>query len=425
MIDLLKKDFIVSIKGEGIRNIKYVLIFLLMYFLFNSQSYYITPMFISYLIVADTFYNDYKGKNMNYINSMPISKEDIVYSKYILAIITIIIITSICGILNFLLEPVFHRSMVLNDIYYSITIFIAVISITLLLYFKFGYHKIRTLAGTISIIIFFIVLIPMSAITDIVHHAKTIGIDQGISFVGPFSSIFNYISNKPELINISRFIIFILVWLIFIISMYISLKIINEKYNKINYIKFFKISIIIIVITIIFNLLSNIIFSDLKHEYDYLENNDTEVGFELDSRYEDEKGINLKFEINNPTKYTFKLEDAYLNFDMYENGNKEIISNSSIKIETQYPFEESDSNWNIYHKGIKPKCNGYLVFTVPKGLKLDSNNFALDSIGYDIKGQFVVDIPFIDGGYITIRPEFNMGGSKSEVYLQELDIEKK
>ncbi len=32
MINLIKKDFIVSIRGEGIRNIKYLLVFLFMYF---------------------------------------------------------------------------------------------------------------------------------------------------------------------------------------------------------------------------------------------------------------------------------------------------------------------------------------------------------------------------------------------------------
>ena len=61
-----------------------------------------------------------------------------------------------------------------------------------------------------------------------------------------------------------------------------------------------------------------------------------------------------------------------------------------------------------------------MEFTIPKGLNLDDNYFSLDSIVYDIKGQFVVDLPFKYGGYITIRPGVNMGGSMSEVTLYEL-----
>jgi ABC-2 type transport system permease protein len=421
MLNLIKKDFIVSIKGEGIRNIKYIFIFLFMYFLLNSQSYYITPIFISYLIIANTFYNDYKPNNMNYINSIPISKEDIVYSKYILAFIVIILVTTICSLINFILEPIFHRSSVLNDIYISLSIFILIMSIVLPMYFKFGYHKIRVLAGGLSVFIFFTALIPMDIILGIIHDFRISSESNGISFAGPFSHFFNYLVENPSFLNNIMMNINIMILFIFILSMYISLKIINKKSSKIKANKFIKLSLIIIIISTLFILGNKFIFKNLVHEYDYLIKNEFDINIELNKKFETKKGLNLKFKIKNPTKYNFRLEESYITFDMYEDKNKEVMTNSSLKIDMKYPFEESDVNWPIFFKGVKPHSYGYIEFTIPKGLKLDGKYFSLDSIGYDIKGRFVVDLPFTDGGYITIRPDFNMGGSMSQVSLTELN----
>lgn len=61
-----------------------------------------------------------------------------------------------------------------------------------------------------------------------------------------------------------------------------------------------------------------------------------------------------------------------------------------------------------------------MEYTIPKGLNLDDDYFSLDSIAYDITGKFLVDLPFTHIGDIIIRPDFNMGGSMSEVTLPEL-----
>ena len=110
---------------------------------------------------------------------------------------------------------------------------------------------------------------------------------------------------------------------------------------------------------------------------------------------------------------------------MYKDKNKEMMTNSPLKIDMKNSFEESDVNWQIITKGIKPNSYAYVEYTIPKGLNLDDDYFSLDSIVYDIEGQFVVDLPFTDGGYITIRPDFNMGGSMSEVSLSELNKDNK
>lgn len=425
MINLIKKDFIVSIRGEGIRNIKYLLVFLFMYFFLNSASYYITPIFISYLIVANTFYNDYKSNNMNYINSIPVSKEDIVYSKYILAFIVIILVTTICSLINFILEPIFHRSSVLNDIYFSLSIFILIISIVLPMYFKFEYHNIRNIAGGLSVVIFFIAFIPMDMIATMIYHSSTSNESSYISFSGSFSNLLNFLVNQFSIMNISMPIIVMTIFIIFILSMYISLRIINKKNNKIKTNKFIKLSLIIIIISTLFVLGNKFIFKNLIHENDYLIKNDFEIDIKLNKKYETKNGLKLRFKIENPTKYTFRLEESYITFDMYKDKNKEMMTNSPLKIDMKNSFEESDINWQIITKGIKPNSYAYVEYTIPKGLNLDDDYFSLDSIVYDIEGQFVVDLPFTDGGYITIRPDFNMGGSMSEVSLSELNKDNK
>lgn len=420
MINLIKKDFIVSIKGEGIRNIKYVLVFLFMYFFFNSSSYYITPIFISYLIVANTFYNDYKLNNMNYINSIPVSKEDIVYSKYILAFIVIILVTTICSLINFILEPIFHRSSVLNDIYFSLSIFMLIMSIALPMYFKLGYHNIRTIAGILSVFIFFIAFIPMDMIATMIHHSSISNESSYISFSGSFSNLLNFLVNQFRVMNISMPIIVMTIFIIFILSMYISLKIINKKNKNIKTNKFIKLSLFMIIISALFILGNKFIFKNLIHEDDYLIKNNFEIDIKLNKKYQTKNGLKLRFKIENPTKYTFRLEESYITFDMYKDKNKEMLTNSPLKIDMKYPFEESDINWPLFSKGIKPHSYTYMEYTIPKGLNLDDDYFSLDSIAYDITGKFLVDLPFTHIGDIIIRPDFNMGGSMSEVSLPEL-----
>ena len=416
MLSLIKKDFIVSIKGEGIRNIKYVLVFLFMYFFFNSSSYYITPIFISYLIVANTFYNDYKSNNMNYINSIPVSKEDRVYSKYILAFIVIILVTTICSLINFILEPIFHRSSVLNDIYFSLSIFMLIMSIALPMYFKFEYHNIRTIAGILSVFIFFIAFIPMDMITIMIHNSNIQNELSCISFTVPFSNLLIFLDNM----NITMPAIVMTIFIIFILSMYISLKIINRKNSNIKTNKFIKLSLIIIIISTLFVLGNKFIFKNLIHEDDYLIKNNFEIDIKLNKKYQTKNGLKLRFKIENPTKYTFRLEESYITFDMYKDKNKEMMTNSPLKIDMKNSFEESDINWQIITKGIKPHSYAYVEYTIPKGLNLDDDYFSLDSIAYDITGKFLVDLPFTHIGDIIIRPDFNMGGSMSEVSLPEL-----
>lgn len=232
MINLIKKDIITSIISEGKSNIKYILIFLVFYIVSKEQHYYITPVFISYLIIANSFYCDYENNSRNFIKSMPISLEDIVYSKYLMSAGVIIITTIFCTMINQIFSIFLFREVVLDDIYIGVNSFLIIISIVLPLYFKFGYHKVRTLCGFISVWILILCISILSMVSDKVFYSSRI--DCFISYASTnsiSSNIINLIENiSTKYLNLNTMTIIILI--IFIISMFISLKIIkSKKYN--------------------------------------------------------------------------------------------------------------------------------------------------------------------------------------------------
>lgn len=233
MLNLIKKDIITSIKSEGIKNIKYLLIFLVFYIIFKDQHYYITPIFISYLILANTFYCDYENNSRNFIKSMPTSKEDIVYSKYIMGAAIILIITILCTIINQIFSMFSLRGVVLDDIYFSVNSFLIIISIILPLYFRFGYHKVRGLCGFISVFILIFCIAALSMISDNVFYSSRPDHFISYAITSKFGNVIvNFIENtSTKYLNLNTMTFITLI--IFIISMYISLKII--KYKKSNY----------------------------------------------------------------------------------------------------------------------------------------------------------------------------------------------
>lgn len=233
MFDLIKKDIITSMKTEGIKNIKYIFVFVISYLLFNSAHYYIAQVFISYLILANTFYCDYENNSRNFIKSMPTSSDDIVYSKYIMGLGTILVTTIICTIINQIFSVFSLRGVVLDDIYFGVDIFLIIISVILPLYFRFGYHKMRTLCGVISVFISTLCMSILSMVSDNVFYSSRP--DHFISYATTSkigNVIINFIENtSTKYLNLNTMTFITLI--IFIISMYISLKIIKSK--KSNY----------------------------------------------------------------------------------------------------------------------------------------------------------------------------------------------
>lgn len=431
MLNLIKKDFIVSIKGEGKGLIKYILLYLFMYIFFNESSYFVTPIFVSYLILANTFYNDYKNNNMNYVNSIPISKEDIVYSKYLLSVIVMITTLVICYVLNLALEPYLHRGNVLYDIYYSIIAFSIIVSVALPIYFKFGYHKVRIIVGFVSIVIFYLTLIPMDILGSMVYYSANGDIAYGISYAGPLSNTLNTLINMLNQLNLSKYtmeIMLISSLLIMILSMYISLKIVNSsktKKYKINISSFTKVSAGVVGMIIVVALISIFIFKDLKYSEAYRDKYSEHVEFVVEDQEYINGELNIKIKINNPTKYTFRLEKADLAFEILEHENSEGFIISNLKLELSYSGEEENGNSRARFEGVPPKSSEIIEYTIPKGIYLDSKYFLLDNMDLNYEGTLVSKLPFLQSGYITVDKYHSGSTNVGIILLEELNVNKK
>ena len=124
MFELIKKDIITTIISNKKSNLQYLFILLFFYTFLNPISYFTVNIIISYLILISSFKQDYENNSENFILSMPVNKENLVYSKYIFGFSLIIITTVMNSIITWILGGVFYRGSVLNDVLISNIIFI-------------------------------------------------------------------------------------------------------------------------------------------------------------------------------------------------------------------------------------------------------------------------------------------------------------
>ncbi|MGL5328670.1 MAG: hypothetical protein ACRDD7_05330 [Peptostreptococcaceae bacterium] len=186
--------------------------------------------------------------------------------------------------------------------------------------------------------------------------------------------------------------------------------------------KFINVALTIFTVSLIFIFGNKVIFKDLVHEEDATNVYQVDVEFSLHEKYEDDEGIKIKVKIDNPTKYTYRLEYANLLLIPIQSEEKGYEENTSLKIDLIYDFwNEKDINYIAKYEGIKPNSMGYIEFIIPKGIKLDSAYFELENIVVDYKGSFTAKIPFTNGGYITLG---QIGGSTQleGLSLNELDM---
>lgn len=154
---------------------------------------------------------------------MPVSIEDIVYSKYLLGVGLIISVTIIVSLLSKLTSLVFFRNMVLNDVFFSVNIFLAILTILLPLIFKFGYGKMKVCGFIVSILIYFVYGSLLKMISMIVYQVKHFNYSK---VGGVYLS--NYVTDIANTKYINLYSMTFLTIIIFIISMYFSIKISKE-----------------------------------------------------------------------------------------------------------------------------------------------------------------------------------------------------
>ena len=156
------------------------------------------------------------------------------------------------------------------------------------------------------------------------YYVRHPEIGYSVSMYGPFKKFFEYIAMEMDVTYINLQNLTILAGVIFVISMIISLKIIKGKSIDI------KVIGIILVTIVTFVFVNKYVFKDLIDE----------------------------------PKIQF-----YQKIDEEENTSMP----SQVSIVCEYPFDESNENYSIYHDGIAPFSEDYIVFTIPKGFNIDAN----------------------------------------------------
>lgn len=159
MINLLKKDLIACFKADIKTIIKLIVGILIFSFILFPIASIMIPLFISYIFILRSFYLDELNKCDYFFNSLPIEKEDIVYSKYILA--TIVIVISF--LLTFFYSKIMKYMLGFNNFSMDsalsiLNMILFLISILFPIMFKYGYKKSYVL---INLIIAVIIIISM------------------------------------------------------------------------------------------------------------------------------------------------------------------------------------------------------------------------------------------------------------------------
>ena len=167
--------------------------------------------------------------------------------------------------------------------------------------------------------------------------------------------------------------------------------------------KFLKISRKIAAIGIIFIGFMSILYEGKVDKKDYEDKNMNEVIVDFESKKSVNNGTVIRYKIYNNSKYKYILESAIMKFEnriLDENGKKAYIY---IEIER----EENESNYKSCVYGIEPRKNGYMEFTIPKGVTLDEKCFNIDATSIEYTGSFMVDFPLLEG--LRIPVEQNTG----------------
>jgi hypothetical protein len=207
MFNLLKKDILINLKTDVRTIIKLIIGIIIFSFILPGAAFIYIPLFISYIIIFKTFHMDENNKCNLFLSSMPIDKEDIVYSKYIFSIL-IILISIMLTYIYFNSPLVLYKIPInINMILMSIGFSLLLISICFPIIFKNGYMKSSGIC-TLVLGIIYSIAFAMSVTPRALESYKLI---------------------TRANITIESLILISTSIVLYIISMYLSLKIYSKK----------------------------------------------------------------------------------------------------------------------------------------------------------------------------------------------------
>lgn len=234
MLNLIKKDLLVSLKIKSLKSV--ILIFIVGLFLLSIFSYIfptILPIIFTYIVVMNSFYYDSLNNAESYILSLPNKREDVVYSKYILVLLVLFLSNILMYILFGLNILNSTRVMVLYDVIISSRIILFSFSIILPIIFRYKYKVGRIIAPFITIFIGYLSFKSNSnAITNFIENGKeTILISLSRKIGVLIYSIFKFNNYDYKVVASTVYIIllFIIAVILFLVSNYIALKIYENR----------------------------------------------------------------------------------------------------------------------------------------------------------------------------------------------------
>lgn len=232
MLQLIKKDLLVSLKVKSLKTV--ILTFIVGLFLLSIFSYIfptILPIIFTYMIVMNSFYYDSINNTESYMLSLPNKREDVVYSKYIL----VLLILFLSNILMYLFYGInilnSTRVMVLHDVIVSSITVLFSFSIILPIIFKFKYKVGRIAAPFITIFIGYLSYTNNTITNFTINGKETFLISLSRKIGVLIYRIVNFKNYDYKVVAGTIYIIllFIIAITIFIVSIYIALKICEKR----------------------------------------------------------------------------------------------------------------------------------------------------------------------------------------------------
>lgn len=170
MINLLKKDLMACFKSD-IKSVIKLLIGVILFSLILLPTIPIAvPFFISYIFILRSFQLDELNKCDYFFNSLPIEREDVVYSKYLLSTIIIMISLIFTFIYSKIINSIWKIEFFDLDAVLTILILLLLLaSILLPLMFKYGYRKSYVIVNLIIAVAIIVLVINRGKI-EMVHY---------------------------------------------------------------------------------------------------------------------------------------------------------------------------------------------------------------------------------------------------------------
>lgn len=205
MINLLKKDIRACFKTDFKMIIKLLVGIVIFSTILMPFATVAIPLFLSYIFIIKSFQIDELNKCDYFFNSMPIDKEDIVYSKYILSTIIILISLIFSYIYSYVIKSIWYVDLLtIESILIILNLLLLLVSITLPIIFKYGYSKsyiaINLITGITLVIVIFYSMQPIGIMrssdggSELLYNNLKIFLTTGVCIVIYLASM--YISTK-------------------------------------------------------------------------------------------------------------------------------------------------------------------------------------------------------------------------------------